>query len=51
MRPDGEWVDLVEGVTRIRALGNGPPPKLTHGICQACRVELLAEDAQVTSNE
>ncbi len=41
--PDAEWVEVEEGLIRLRLFEADELPELTHGLCPACYQHVLAE--------
>ncbi|MDR4460108.1 MAG: hypothetical protein MRJ67_06265 [Nitrospirales bacterium] len=41
--PNDEWVELEEAVNRLDLLGSGVVPRLRHGLCQDCQVDIEKE--------
>lgn len=46
-RDGDEWVEVEDLLRRDRSLARGTPPRLSHGICDRCRAELLEPRAPV----
>jgi hypothetical protein len=38
IRHQGQWLDLEEGVRRLKLLSHAPWPELSHGVCPSCIV-------------
>lgn len=47
VRVEEDWVELEEGVRRLKLFEGDAVPRISHGLCPACKAQLVAEVGQL----